>query len=73
MRQFVPKTQKTFKFTNILQTTAKAYLFEISEGISIWVPKRRVFKKNLKSFTVRGNHILDVKLAIYAEQQSLNK
>ena len=71
MRKFKPSVEVNVKYKELEHQTAKAYLFKISDGVSIWIPKSKVKQKLKKSFTISKVYAPEVKLKIYAEEQAL--
>ena len=71
MRQFKPYIEVKIKYKKLEHQTAKAYLFKIYDGVSIWIPKSKVKQKLKKSFVISKSYAPEVKLKIYAEEQAL--
>ena len=73
MRQFRPQIEEKFKYKKLLHSTLKAYLFEISPEISIWVARSRVIRKGKTFFAVKNHHAADIRMSINAEKKELRK
>ncbi len=74
MRQFRPTYECKFKIEKVLHKTDKAILFLIKDhNVSIWLPKSWIIRMGKTFFAVSERKASEVRLKIYAEEETLIK
>jgi hypothetical protein len=74
MRQFRVQRIVKLKVQNFIKTTPKAYLVQISPGVSIWVSKYMVKNIPIKNMlNLYEKYAYDIKLQIRAEEMANKK